>query len=79
MLTDQGRLPDASELKIVASQKYPGPDRVCLEDGRILIPASQFERLRPFFDWITGKTPHMAGTVHHKEFRRCSATIRSPG
>ncbi len=52
---DEGPNPTATDLEIPTDPKYPGPDRVCLRNGRILIPESEFDRLKRFFDWITGK------------------------
>ena len=52
---DEGPAPTASELQIPTDPKYPGPDRICLHNGRILIPQSEFSRLKRFFDWATGK------------------------
>jgi len=36
------------------------PDAICLENGRILLPKSTFERAKRHLDWIEGKrsSPH---------------------
>jgi hypothetical protein len=57
---DQGPAVTADELQIPRVARLPGSDRVCLQNGRILVPRSQFDRMKRFLDWSTGKaaTPY---------------------
>jgi hypothetical protein len=52
-----GHAIDASELRIAQYDKPPhsGPDRICLSNGRVLVPQSEMERLRSFFEPYRGK------------------------
>jgi hypothetical protein len=52
---DGGSAPVAEELKISPDPTFPGPDRIFLANGRILLPRSRFEELRIFVDWLEGK------------------------
>jgi hypothetical protein len=43
------------DLKIPGYAPLSGPDRVCLANGRILIPKSRYEEVRRHLDRVTGK------------------------
>ena len=43
------------ELKISSNPTFPGPDRIFLTNGRILLPRSRFDELKIFVDWLEGK------------------------
>ena len=45
----------AEELKISPDSTFPGPDRILLTNGRILLPRSRFDELKIFVDWLAGK------------------------
>ncbi len=45
---DEGPLPMSSELKIRPGKICSGPYQVCLSNGRVLLPESQFEQLKAF-------------------------------
>ncbi len=47
---DQGPTPTPEETKIPARTWFPGPDRVCLGNGRILFPRTKFEELKQWLD-----------------------------
>jgi hypothetical protein len=53
---DGGKAAEEAELSIVGNSDLAGPQYVCLRNGRILIPRSQFEQQRRFVDWATGKS-----------------------
>jgi hypothetical protein len=53
---DGGKAAKEDELKIVSRSKLTGPNYVCLENGRILIPKSHFENQKRFIDFVTGKS-----------------------
>ena len=62
LLEDEDFLPydgepivEATELTISPDPVFPGPDRVFLTGGRILLPRSRFEELKIFVDWLEGK------------------------
>jgi hypothetical protein len=47
---------EARDLKVVYNPRWGDPAQfICLENGRVLIPASDFGRLSTFADWMTGK------------------------
>jgi hypothetical protein len=51
-----GGLPcTAEELRIAPDPAFPGPDRIFLANGRILLPRSRFDELKIFVDWLEGK------------------------
>ena len=52
---DGGAPPTAEELKITSDPTFPGPDRIVLSNGRILLPSSRFDELKKFVDWLKGK------------------------
>ena len=52
---DGGSTPVPVELAILPDPKFPGPDRVFLANGRILLPRSRFDELKIFVDWLEGK------------------------
>jgi hypothetical protein len=52
---DGGAPITAEELKISADTAFPGPDRIYLTNGRVLLPQSRFEELKIFVDWLEGK------------------------
>ena len=52
---DGGPPPKAEELKISSDPTFPGPDRICLSNGRVLLPQSRFDELKKFVDWLNGK------------------------
>jgi len=43
------------ELKISKTPTFPGPDRVGLEDGRMLFPRSRFDDLKRLFNRTSQK------------------------
>jgi len=47
--------PSAEQLSISTNPTFPGPDRVFLSNGRILLPRSRFDELKKFVDWLEGK------------------------
>ena len=50
---DQGPSVTTSDLRIPRYVPAVGPDWVCLENGRILLPASRFDELKAFLDKTT--------------------------
>lgn len=46
-----------AELKIPRYAPLSGPDRVCLQNGKILIPKSRYDEVKRHLDWATGKRP----------------------
>lgn len=52
---DGGSTPFGGELKISPDPTFPGPDRIILTNGRILLPHSRFNELKIFVDWLEGK------------------------
>ncbi|WP_031497556.1 hypothetical protein [Bryobacter aggregatus] len=52
---DQGPTIEFSDLRIPKYAAAVGPDWVCLENGRILLPESRFEQLKEFLDRTTPK------------------------
>ena len=49
---------DAGELKIVYNERWgDNAQFICLENGRVLVPASDFDRLSQFADHLEGKRP----------------------
>lgn len=52
---DQGSTVGLSDLRIPKYVPAVGPDWVCLENGRILLPESRFEQLKAFLDRTTPK------------------------
>ena len=42
-------------LKIPGYSPLSGPDRICLANGRILIPKSRFDQVKRHLEWATGK------------------------
>ena len=53
---DGGASPTADELKVAPEPTFPGPDRIFLSNGRVLLPQSRFGELKRFVDWLKGKT-----------------------
>ena len=51
----EGSLPTAGELKIPPDPKFPGPDRIFLSNGSVLLPRSRFDELKIFVDWLYEK------------------------
>jgi len=45
-----------SELVIDNKNRLAGPQYVCLKNGRILIPKTDFDNQKRFLDWATGKS-----------------------
>jgi hypothetical protein len=58
---DGGKAAKEDELKIVSRSNLTGPYYVCLENGRILIPKSDFENQKRFIDWRLSRhgDPHI--------------------
>jgi hypothetical protein len=52
---DGGKSPTIDELKIPQETTFPGPDRVFLSNGRVLLPRSRFDELKKFIDRLKGK------------------------
>jgi hypothetical protein len=52
---DGGAPPKVGELSIESDPKFPGPDRIFLTNGRILLPRSRFDEMKQFVDWLQGK------------------------
>ena len=52
---DGGAQPTPDELKIPNETTFPGPDRIFLANGRVLLPQSRFDELKIFVDWLEGK------------------------
>jgi len=52
---DGGGAVTQADLKIPGYTALSGPDRVCLANGRILIPKSRYGEVRQHLDWATGK------------------------
>jgi hypothetical protein len=52
---DGGPTAAPAELKISPDSTFPGPDRIFLTNGRILLPHSRFDELKIFVDWLEGK------------------------
>ena len=52
---DQGSALSESDLKIPPYLPTVGPDWVCLQNGRILLPTSRFHQLKSFLDKTTPK------------------------
>ena len=49
--------PAAGEIRLDGQVvRHPGPDRIVLRNGRILLPSSRFPELKKFVDWLKGKT-----------------------
>jgi hypothetical protein len=46
---------NAAELTISAEPTFPGPDRIWLLNGRVLLPKSRFADLKNFVDWLKSK------------------------
>ncbi len=69
---DGGSLLAAQELKISPGPTFPGPDRIFLTNGRILLPRSRFDEMKIFVDWLEGKrnTPRR-GCRHGIVLRDC--------
>jgi hypothetical protein len=44
-----------AELTIAREPTFPGPDRIWLSNGRVLLPKSRFEDLKKFVDWLKSK------------------------
>jgi len=44
-----------AELTIAPEPTFPGPDRIWLSNGRVLLPKSRFEDLKKFVDWLKSK------------------------
>jgi hypothetical protein len=53
---DGGAAAKQSELLIDSKNRLAGPQYVCLKNGRILIPKSEFENQKRFLDFMTGKS-----------------------
>ena len=50
----------ADELKIVYNERWgDNAQFICLQNGRVLVPASDFDRLSRFADWLEGKRPSL--------------------
>ena len=45
------------DLTIAVEPTFPGPDRIWLANGRVLLPQSRFKDLKKFVDWLKGQTP----------------------
>lgn len=43
------------ELTIAAEPTFPGPDRIWLANGRVLLPKSRYGDLKKFVDWLKSK------------------------
>jgi hypothetical protein len=43
------------DLMIALEPTFPGPDRIWLTNGRVLLPQSRFKELQKFVDWLNGK------------------------
>jgi len=56
---DGGNAAKDSELKIDGDNRLAGPYIICLKNGRILIPKSDFENQKRFIDFRTGKSKTM--------------------
>lgn len=52
---DGGAPVQPNELKISKYAPLAGPDAICLQNGRILLPKSGYERAKKHLDWIAGK------------------------
>jgi hypothetical protein len=52
---DGGGIVVQADLKIPGYTALSGPDRVCLANGRILIPKSRYDDVKRYLDWATGK------------------------
>jgi len=52
---DGGAPPSAEDLRISVEPTFPGPDRIFLANGRVLLPRSRFDELKKFVDWLQGK------------------------
>ena len=53
---DGGAAAKESELTVDNHSRLAGPQYVCLKNGRILLPKSDFENQKHFIDWRTGKS-----------------------
>jgi hypothetical protein len=53
---DGDKAANESDLKIDANARLRGPYIICLQNGRILIPTSDFENQKRFLDFATGKS-----------------------
>jgi hypothetical protein len=53
---DGGKAAKEAELKIISHSNLTGPNYVCLENGRMLIPKSQFDVQKRYLDWATGRS-----------------------
>jgi hypothetical protein len=51
---DGGAPPAADDLKVSPDPTFPGPDRIFLTNGRVLLPSSRFNDLKKFVDWLNG-------------------------
>jgi hypothetical protein len=47
---DQGPTLEPSELKVASKDPNAGPDWVCLENGRILMPGSRYDYVKSVLD-----------------------------
>ena len=54
---DQGPLPGSDEIKIPVNGWLSGPDRVCLDNRRVLFPRSKFNELKSWLDGLSNKAP----------------------
>lgn len=52
---DGGNAVVQADLKISRYAPLSGPDRVCLANGRILIPKSRYDEIKRHLEWATGK------------------------
>ena len=53
---DGGKAAKGAELQVDGESRIAGPQYVCLKNGRILLPKSQFENFKTFIDRRTGKS-----------------------
>jgi hypothetical protein len=49
---DGGPTPRPEELTIASNVTFPGPDRIFLSNGRVLLPRSRFSELKGCIDWL---------------------------
>lgn len=56
---DGGKAAKDSELRIDRDNRLAGPYIICLKNGRILIPKSDFENQKRFIDFGAGKSKTM--------------------
>lgn len=52
---DGGGAVNQVDIKIPRYAPLSGPDRVCLQNGRILIPKSRYDEVKRHLDWATGR------------------------